>query len=573
MAGVREHLNMKFAQLEIEGKTIEEGLNHPTKEEAVKWPTTLKVEIILLGQYDIGVSEIKKDYVKNHADEIFERLTLLSNIYYIDKIEDKEKMYVYDANADIIYNIPKTRIWKYVVHSVNELDRLSGVVEEYELINDQSTLVTVAGISHYEPNLSGFDMATTSVVYYEVGENVEKSITIPAKEYISGGKKRTITKDGITYEFYNYNTQKWANILVEKNGIKSWWVWIPRYCYKETDVSDVKFIDLNTTPESGYILHSDFADGKKGIWVSKYEPVNTVKTTVLDIPYYLPDMTGFNKENTYIEVYNSEEEKFEETKLSTISNLTEFAKKNKWFDYNKQIWANIKVINPESNTGEIESWWVWIPRYAYNINGSEIGIIFVDTYNKPLDGSTLPENYMVHPGFTIKEGDNTKELKGMWVSKYEPIQKVETTAQVNPPNMKGYNADNTYIECYDSESNSFKEQTLRSVLSNSAVIDSNNIVQKSEIDFSKINGTWYSYDKQIWANIKVVNPESNSESWWVWIPRYAYNIVGNQTIIVYLDKNGNTLDGSPLLTCYVPHPAFNESPEGIWASKYEAIQK
>ena len=55
MAGVREHLNMKLAQLEIEGKTIEEGLNHPTKEEAVKWPTTLKVEIILLGKYDIGI--------------------------------------------------------------------------------------------------------------------------------------------------------------------------------------------------------------------------------------------------------------------------------------------------------------------------------------------------------------------------------------------------------------------------------------------------------------------------------------------------------------------------------------
>ena len=246
--------------------------------------------------------------------------------------------------------------------------------------------------------------------------------------------------------------------------------------------------------------------------------------------------------------------------------MTEFVQKNKWFDYNNQIWANIKVVNTVDN---LESWWVWIPRYAYNITGNSTSIVFIDLQDKPLDGSTLPSNYTVHPAF-----ENNK--KGIWVSKYEPLNtgyQTEPTNHVNPPNMKGYNVDNTYIECYDSSTNSFKEQTLRSILSNNSVIDSNNVVQQVDIDYSKIDGTWYSYDQKIWANIKVIDPVSRTESWWVWIPRYAYSILGNETAIIYLDSNGNTLDGSALPGNYVPHPAFNNSPEGIWASKYEPIQK
>ena len=345
----------------------------------------------------------------------------------------------------------------------------------------------------------------------------------------------------------------------------SYWVWIPRYCYKTSDVSDIKFIALGTEPESGYIVHSDFDDGKKGIWASKYEPVQTANVETGDFPYYLPDMTGFSRDNTYIEVYNSKQDNFEETKLSEITNLADFAKKNTWFNYNKQIWANIKIVGPEDGT---ESWWVWIPRYAYNITGNETSIIFIDLNNKPLDGSTLPSNYTVHSAF--EDGK-----RGIWASKYEPVQKISeigATNHVNPPNMKGYNVDNTYIECYDSSIGGFKEQTLRSILSNKSVIN-NNIVEKVDIDYSKIKGTWYSYDKKIWANIKVVNPDSQTESWWVWIPRYAYNILGNDINVIYLDSSGNPLEGGTLPSNYISHPAFNNSPEGIWASKYEPIAK
>ena len=280
-------------------------------------------------------------------------------------------------------------------------------------------MVTVEGITHYEPNLAGFNLDKTSIVYYEVRDENSTDTTqlatevVPVEDYIKNGKQRTIQKGNTTYEFYNYAKQRWANILVENNDMKSYWVWIPRYSYKEGDVSDIKFIDLDTQPEEGYIVHSDFADGKKGIWVSKYEPIQTANTTVANFPYYLPDLTGFNRDNTYIEVYNKEENKFDETPLNQINDIKDFAKKNNWFNYNEQIWANIRVYEPESKT---ESWWVWIPRYAYSITGNTTSIIFIDLDNKPLDGSTLPSNYIVHSAF--EDGK-----KGIWASKYEPIEK------------------------------------------------------------------------------------------------------------------------------------------------------
>ena len=574
MAAVREQMDMKLAQLGIEGKTIEDYFSQPTIEEAVKWDKDLKKEIIYWGQYDLGVTEIKKDYAKNHADAIFEELNIISNLYYIDKeiVEGKENYYLYDAKEDIVYKVPKTRIGMRVVHSIVELDNGREKTETEEVIKADSTTVTVSGLSYYEPNLSGYVLDKTKIVYYEVREQGDTSteqlgtIEVSAREYITGGKKNEIQKDGKTYQFYDYAKQRWANILVENNNMKSYWVWIPRYSYKEGDVSDIKFIDLNSTPEEGYIVHSDFSDGKKGIWVSKYEPILTANTVVSDFPYYIPDLTGFVPENTYIEVYDKDKKEFKETRLKDISNLTEFAKKNNWFDYNNQVWANIRVYEPESKT---ESWWVWIPRYAYSITGNTTSVEFIDLQNRPLDGNPLPSNYVVHSAFV----ENNK--KGIWVSKYEPVQKigeVGATNLVNKPDMKGYNVDNTYVESYDENTKTFKEQSLRSVLGSSAVINNTTkVLEKSDIDLSKIQGTWYSYDKQIWANIKVKT--DGVESWWVWIPRYAYNITGIETSLIWLGEDDKPLDGSELPSNYIPHSAFEDGKAGIWASKYEPVNK
>ena len=572
MVSLKEQVKIVVTECEMDEISIAAEFERVSLQETEKWDIDLKKEIIYWGQYDIGVTEITKEYAKNYWEDILNTQGVLDNLYYVDEetAGGKNKTYLYDAKVDIVYKIPITRIGKYAVHSIEELDDSQGIAVTEKLITDESEFVNAGGISHYEPDLSGFALEKTSIVYYKENVDIEGSVSdsiiVSAEEYIANGKQRTIENAGEKYVFYNYEEQQWANILVENSGMKSYWVWIPRYSYKTDDISDIRFIDLESTPEEGHIIHSCFDDGKKGVWVSKYEPIQTANVTVSNFPYYIPDMTGFNENNTYIEVYNSQTESFEETKLKDIGNLTDFAKENKWFDYTNQIWANIRIIEPESGA---ESWWVWVPRYAYNITGNETSIIFIDTNDNPLDGSRLPSNYIVHPAFE-------DEKKGIWASKYEPVLKVSqvgATNNVNPPNMKGFNVDNTYIECYDATSNTFTEQTLRSILSDKAVINSDNVLEQMDIDYSKINGTWYRYDKQIWANIKVVEPENDVESWWVWIPRYAYNITGIETTIIYLDSEGNPLDGSKLPSNYIPHPAFNEAPEGIWASKYEPIEK
>ena len=581
MAGIREAVDLKKLECKMDNTlTITNAFAEQiTITEAEDWDLELKMEIIYWGQYEVGINKITRQYAKEHWKEILksknEETNLIDNLYYIDAdtAGGYEHRYLYDTNVDIIYKIPLTRIGNYKVHSIEELDyqKVNGSKEKEPmagtLIRDVSNMVEVDGISYYEPDLSGFILENTSLIYYS--SDMQSSIPVSAQEYIQKGRQRVIEKEGKQYELYNYKNQLWANMLVENAGMKSYWVWIPRYSYqvnKANQETAVKFISLEATPESGYIVHSDFEDGKKGIWVSKYEPIQTANTEVEDFPYYVPDMTGFNSENTYVEVYNKETNTFTETKLKDISNLTAFARNNNWFDYQNQVWANIKTEDPNNHT---EAWWVWIPRYAYNITGNQTSIMFIDTNNHPLTGGSLPSNYVVHPAF-----NNNK--KGIWVSKYEPVQKIGEyveTAHVNPPDLRGYHVDNTYIECYNEATNRFEEQTLRSILSNQSVINSQNIVEQVDIDYSKIKGTWYSYDKKIWANIKTVDPSSKTEAWWVWIPRYAYNIMGTETTIIYLNSSGNPIDGGTLPSNYVPHPAFNESTEGIWASKYEPIEK
>ena len=580
MLQIRENIEMKKLKIQMTDKTFEKSFTEQvTIADAEEWAIELKMEILYWGQYPIGINKITKEYAKQYWKEILtsEDGNTIQNLYYIEAetADGTAHKYLYDTNVDMIYKIPQTGIGRYKVHSVEELNyqKQYGKKEKEPnkgtLIREESDKVTVGSISYYEPDLSGFVLENTSLVYYS--EDMSSTVTISAKEYLETGKQRTRQKEGTTYELYDYENQKWANIKVvnRETNIESWWVWIPRYTYqinKENQETKIKFIDLEAEPESGYILHSDFEGDKKGIWVSKYEPIQAVNTQVGDFPYYIPDMSGFDKDRTYVEVYQEESGNFREVKLSEINNLTVFARNNTWFDYEKQIWANIKVVNPETKK---ESWWVWIPRYAYNITGQSTSIIFVDTNNHPLTGESLPNNYVVHSAFTNGQ-------KGIWVSKYEPIQTVgkpETTNQVNVPDLTGYQADNTYIECYDETTQTFKEQTVRSILNTEeSVINANGVIEKAVIDSSKIEGTWYRYDKQIWANIKVFNPETKKESWWVWIPRYAYNITGIETRVIYLDEEGKPTDGSTLPSNYVPHPAFNDTKTGLWASKYEPIE-
>ena len=458
------------------------------------------------------------------------------------------------------------------MHSIEELDYMKGNKITVKPASDpapgtkieaEGDLITVGDITFYEPNLKGFIEENTSAVYYKVDESgniIDSALPEekPITEYLQS-KDRIIEKeDNSKYEFFNYkNTELksiWANVKIDNNGVITYWVWIPRYAYKidENNIY-IKYIDINDNiagtndkaTDEGYIVHTAFVENsKKGIWVTKYEMEQVVDNNMGDFPYYTPEMTGFDPNTTWIEVYK-DDGTFEEVQLSTIKNLPEFVKKNRWFDYENQIWANIKI-----KVGDAETWWVWIPRYAYKIFGNSTSVIFLDTDNIPLSGDDLPDDYIVHPAFNNSQ-------KGIWVSKYEVEQKLietGTTNNVNIPDMTGFDPNTTWIEIYKDDG-TFEEVKLSTVT---------NIEQ-----FARDN-RWYDYSNKIWANIKT--KVGDAEAWWVWIPKYAYSILGNETSIIFLNENGTTRDGSELPADYIPHPGF-EGRAGIWASKYEISKK
>ena len=105
-------------------------------------------------------------------------------------------------------------------------------------------------------------------------------------------------------------------------------------------------------------------------------------------------------------------------------------------DNNKSEWANARVT-----IDGVDSYFVWIPRYAYKINYNEPGNISAGgtidvkflkgtsniaadgTVCKYADDSSLNKetDYIIHPAFTsnVNLGGWRNELTGIWVGKYE----------------------------------------------------------------------------------------------------------------------------------------------------------
>ena len=109
-----------------------------------------------------------------------------------------------------------------------------------------------------------------------------------------------------------------------------------------------------------------------------------------------------------------------------------------WYNYDsKKEWANVMLSDGKYKAGqvaegqivqenELGSMFVWIPRYAYQINGEkDIGITFLagntnedkdgKVYEKANASSNTKTTKVVHPAFTLGQ----RELNGIWVAKFE----------------------------------------------------------------------------------------------------------------------------------------------------------
>jgi len=126
-----------------------------------------------------------------------------------------------------------------------------------------------------------------------------------------------------------------------------------------------------------------------------------------------------------------------------------------------------------------------------------------------------------------------------------------------------------------------------------------NISDNGTVTKASAYDAWYEYSQRRWANAVVlvnktnysagaVIPESNIQSYFVWIPRYKYQIfnTGNytsltslsstavQTInVVFENKNTAVSNGSSVNT-WLTHPAFTSfNSNGFWVGKFESGYK
>ena len=203
-------------------------------------------------------------------------------------------------------------------------------------------------------------------------------------------------------DWYNYKNSQWANIYVEKNGLETYYVWIPRYCFKldqENQKSDVKFIDIynNYTDESGNVTQWDELE-KEG--------------------YQVPEAFEFN--NTQIPGYWAT--KYTEGERDTYTiNFDAVASKTK-----------IKIQGISIDTTET------VAKYTYAINGNII------------KENTKPENFEYEIN---TENENILNVTAVNANGevIGSMTKECTQAKVNTPDLSAFDKETTFYVTYDDE--------------------------------------------------------------------------------------------------------------------------
>ena len=256
----------------------------------------------------------------------------------------------------------------------------------FEIPRIQGKYTLNNGLYVNEPDLTGYNENYTRYL------NLDSTGNLVIGNWINQEKSEN---------WYNYKNSQWANIYVEKNGLETYYVWIPRYCFKldqENERSDVKFIDVydNYTDENGQ--------------TTKWEELEKDG-------YQVPE--AFEFANTQLPGYWAMKYTAGERDSYTI-NFEAIASKTK-----------IKMQTINANTTET------IAKYTYAINGN---IVKEATTAENLEYSINTEENNIVNITALDEngkviGSMTKECK---------------QAKVNIPDLSGFKQDTTFYVTYDS---------------------------------------------------------------------------------------------------------------------------
>ena len=416
----------------------------------------------------------------------------------------------------------------------------------YKNINTaKSKYKRIGNIYCNSPDLTGFNaVCTYYVTYDETGNQTSEDIPITQAE---------------PNNWYDYENKKWANIMTNNNGNKTYWTWIPRFKYtansgnKSTtvmfvDINDKCYIQENNKKKQIDVSTYDISDAftfngtqLAGYWVAKYR-VQEGTNKDANVNQIQVDLSGFNPACTYYVTYDDNGNQTSEN-IPISQNAP-----NGWYDYSKKKWANIMTNNNGNKT-----YWTYIPRYEYHISPWKyISATNTKFINTSVTDSNADAGYSVPDSFTF----NGKQLKGYWVAKYRVQEGTNNDANLNQieVDLSGFNPACTYYVTYDDNGN----QTSENI----------------PISQNAPNG-WYDYSKKKWANVVTKGKDSNNQeqiTYWTYIPRYEYHISPWKYISATNIKFINTLvtDSNADAGYSVPDSfTFNgKQLKGYWVSKY-----
>ncbi len=155
---------------------------------------------------------------------------------------------------------------------------------------------------------------------------------------------------------------------------------------------------FNITNEGKYAVHVEVINTLTGTIAGYAKEVYIANQEA-------PDVTGFNKNNTYYVTYDEEGNE-------TLTSIAQSAPSN-WYNYAEQNWANIVV---KDETLETENYFVWIPRYEYKLDEESESVIAMLIPSTKTDAD---KDYKIPDAFTW----NGTPIPGYWIGKYKLREK------------------------------------------------------------------------------------------------------------------------------------------------------
>ena len=160
---------------------------------------------------------------------------------------------------------------------------------------------------------------------------------------------------------------------------------------------------------------------------SSDEYVGSVVKQISTIDANKPELTGFNADQTYYVLYDSDGNEIIGDKIkSDGSNLP-----SNWYDYSSSKWANIVVTDGTVSGGKITgatktTYFTWIPRYEFKIDSTQQAqpatarteVRFLQGTSKDTDaGYQIPDAFWFDKNSNGTQ-DEGEQLTGYWAMKY-----------------------------------------------------------------------------------------------------------------------------------------------------------